>query len=338
MSDERSPEFQAALATLIAQRDSPKAWDVFRDWALSEGYPRGELMALDTELEAARANKTSSARAENARAAFFTAHRATFLGRDALLGDLQLTWKRGFIAQAVAPNVSVHLDCLRELSTHLSGSVLDALECSPTELRAYLEDGPRAVRALTLRGPIRQPSELFDAGQRRVVDFPPDPFPDFGKRLPALERLTLQSPLELDLTRFASDRLVELVFESNSYGAIDVSGTQSILERCPAIRRFVPHQTAPGSLRVRKERRLKTLELEVFTDETARILNESPLHIGTLDLRARGWPWGSEVVGWLATKPPRVHRVLVPRDAPVRLREAVKRHNEWARTNGSKRK
>lgn len=337
MNDESSAEFAAALASLKSQRQHARAWDVFRDWALGEGFARGELMAFDTELEAARKRRVASDRIERERASFFSANRSQFLGRDALLGDLQLSWRRGFIERAVVPNVGVHLDCLRELSTHPSGALLDSLECSPRELRAYLEAGPRELRALTLRSPTVQSGEVnFDgaSGQRRprvelLADQLEEDLAELTRRLPSLEELILQAPIALDLGRFESSRLKELVFATVGWAELYLSGTASILERCPAVQRFVAASTAPGSLRVVRERKVKTLELDRFIAETARVLDESPLHVNTLDLRsAETWNLSEQSLAqWLRNKP-RVRRVLVARNASASLRERVKRFNE----------
>jgi hypothetical protein len=334
VTDERSPAFQAALRKLLAQREVAHAWDVFRDWALDEGHARGELMALDAELEATRTSLSTSARVERERASFFSRHRSHFLGRDQLLGDLQLTWRRGFISRAVVPNAGVHLDCLRELSTHVSGALLEALECSPRELHTYLEAGSRELRALTLRAPAPQPGEVnFDgASGRRTPREHQEPIDDeqslSADALPFLEELTIQGPITLDLGRFSSTRLRELVFVRLAYTDLNIANITSILDRCSAVERFVPDATAPASLRVVFERRLQTLELNEFTDETARVLLESPLHVGTLDLRsfdasARQF---EALSVWLRTEP-RVRRVLVARSAPPLIRSQVKGFN-----------
>lgn len=118
------------LRWLLERRDDAGAWAVVRDGLLEVRDVRGELMALDQQLEA---TPPGPAREElqQRRSALFGAAREQLLGRDALLSDLQLTWRQGFIAAASIPNAGVHPDCLRELAVHPSGALLDALECSP---------------------------------------------------------------------------------------------------------------------------------------------------------------------------------------------------------------
>lgn len=294
-------ELKERLAWLLARRDDAGAWGVVRDELLEAGDVRGELMALDQQLEATPAGAERQ-RLVTRRSSLFGSARELLLGRDALLADLQLTWRQGFVAAASVPNAGVHDDCLRELAVHPSGALLEALECSPAQLVVYLEAGPAPVRDLTLREASVQDSRVdFIGGQgvRGARGLLEEPLVWFvGRRgplttrqavacdeaLPALRRLCLMAPVEVALRELSSASLEVLELRRTQWVATewDVGG---VLDRCPRLatlrlEREVSHQ----ALRCEAPHRLARVELDGWSDVATRALAQPHLVVDVLDL------------------------------------------------------
>ncbi len=103
---EASPEYRKLLDHLDRHRDDDDAWSVLGDLLLSAGHPRGELIALGAELDKAAKDAERVRQLNAARAEVIARNRPVLLGSDALLGDLLLTWKHGFIVTAEVPRPS----------------------------------------------------------------------------------------------------------------------------------------------------------------------------------------------------------------------------------------
>lgn len=308
---ESTAEFRQHLAALREHREALDAWSVFRDWLLSEGYARGELMSLDHQLESERDAPTRQ-RLEGQRAALLRSFRGTLFGRDGLLADLLLGWSRGFIRSAIVPMEGVHLDCLRELSVHPSGAMLETLECTPRQFAAYLEGGVSPLHELVLRGdavpnPHVRGSDASDFddlhfAERRAVLFgakstesPANAveLSSLELRVPRMKRLVFTGPLvNGDVAAFSSSTLesLELGHEAS------LSGLRGILDRCPRLRALHSKVTnfsdvtglgesIAVALEVDRVRKLPLLELGEFPPDLFHTLEHGLLRVGTVDLR-----------------------------------------------------
>ena len=253
-------------------------------------------MSLDAQL-ALELDVSARQRLEDQRTALLKRARGTLLGPDGLLADLLLDWNMGFIRSAVVPGDGVHLDCLVELSKHPSGSMLEALECSPPEFARYLEDGVTPLRELTLRGErFSQPGFVINSGL--VGELVGEVLPpvlhtlgSFGVRVPRLRRLVL-SGLCADVSGLSSATLerLELV------GRTRLEGLKGLVDRLPRLRVLRAEtkndddvtglgESITGALQVGTSRTLQVLDLGEFPSELFETLRHEPLRVGLLDLR-----------------------------------------------------
>lgn len=90
----RDAELEAAI---IADPESPAAYEVYADWLLERGEPRGELVTVQLERERAPTDPALAARERALLAPYVEA--LDMLGRYA--SAVQVTWRRGFIDSAV---------------------------------------------------------------------------------------------------------------------------------------------------------------------------------------------------------------------------------------------
>ncbi|MFO0597040.1 MAG: hypothetical protein U0228_17120 [Myxococcaceae bacterium] len=329
---ERGAAFEQHLSRLRAHRDDPAAWSVFSDFVAAEGFPRGELMALHARLEAAPGDRSAL---ETRRLALFKDHLEAFLGPKGVIGDLQLTWRRGFIASAVVPNLGgVRVEASRELARHPSGALLDALEVVPAHAQAYFEaDGPRPVRELTLRAGLQQLTglALFGDAPTELTDLDFVPLGWLARRAPELHTLRLLAPLRTDARALAHPGVREL--ELNG----EVTGLEGVLERCPAVTRLLlghgrfgatympePHLEA---LVVSGPRRLESLTFAALPREPSALplgLVVDTLDLRQLELESRDVEHLIRLVRRFAGK---AGRVQLPR---LRLKEALRRRLDLA--------
>jgi uncharacterized protein (TIGR02996 family) len=244
---ETSRDYARLLAAVSERPAEDARWDVLADFLLGNGHPRGQLMRLQTEMEHLDKRSPTFAALAREREGLLRDHRETLLGVDAILSDLTLSWRRGFIHSASVPNRQVHPDALVALRSHPSGALLESLETDLAHLHLYLSSACPPVRQLVLRPRRPQQPGLRMHHGRVVRDWAqPEPQPEQGARgllsnldalIPNLERLVVrgQSEDEEGLSSFGHQRLsaLEISREPSVWGV--AVGLEGLLDRCPAL-------------------------------------------------------------------------------------------------------
>lgn len=316
---EPEPAFHPGLvAALEAEPDDLAAWAVYADWLTEQGDPRGELISLQLEREAAREAGREATHLAAKEHAFFSRYRSYFAGTF----ESGVRFARGYLEEAEVADLG-ELDALLALESSRFLRDLAVLDVGPLpEAQAPPQRPlPRGLRRLALGTPddIHRPGKValgaLTAGLARLerVRVSAPHVTLAGLALPSLRELRVQAA-RLDLAAVELPALEVLAL--STYGMTGQKPFRALFERPPErlhhvalagdlLARFLtPLLASPGAAR------LRTLELlDVPPASIERVLAArkslralSALHVQAPDLPdalleavRRAWPFAVAV-------------------------------------------
>jgi uncharacterized protein (TIGR02996 family) len=248
---ESSETYRQLVAAIAERPEDDGTWHVLADYLLERGHPRGELMRIHFALEEAKGRSDAYHSLDRRRDELLVQHRELLFGRDAILIDLALGWRRGFIQWAAQPNHRIRDDALIALRSHPSAALLESLEIDPAQLHLYLSAPAPRLRLLKLRPRELQGSALRLTRGRLVREQTVQPewadhgqpiapgrrgawldLADLERQTPRLHSLALGPELYVDVTCLNHQTLARLEILSD----ISIQGAQGMLDRLPVLR------------------------------------------------------------------------------------------------------